>query len=177
MTAFGDGHIPGTAPPSWEEAYARLYHDGRAEFPPACLHYVETVVRQAALAPRPSFADETTGDEVETRETTAPQGVPGTRGIRDTAAAEVPAGAGSLPPAAVIAAFRNALRRDFGPLREAVLREWGMLTPFDLGRAIGALGHVDRLSLDDGDAPEFYARDPVPLTETTDQAPPGGVSA
>jgi len=65
----------------------------------------------------------------------------------------------------VVSAFRAMTQRDFGPLREDVLRQWGLLTPFDLGRAITLLGRVDRLLLDEGDDPIHYAMDTVPFTE------------
>ena len=131
-----DGQIPTLLPEAWKEAYARLYRAGRAHFPPACLHYVEGVIRQAAAA-----SSRSAGPDDET------------------------AAGPSLAPTVVIAAFRSAVRHDFGSLRGEVLRDWGLLTPFDLGRAIGLLGSVDRLVVDADDAPAFYARDPLPLTD------------
>jgi uncharacterized repeat protein (TIGR04138 family) len=35
-------------PTGWKAAYASLYRDGCADFPPACLHYVLELVRSAA---------------------------------------------------------------------------------------------------------------------------------
>jgi|GEM_PF-4291659 len=118
---------PAVLPEGWLNAYARLHREGLAEFPPAALHYVLNVVRQA-------------GSEAESLHT------------------------GSLGPAAVSAAFRAATRADFGPLRSFVLEDWGLLTPGDLGRAISRLGHAGCLTLDDGDAPEYYALDENPFT-------------
>ncbi len=163
--------MPDSFPDRWKEAYARLYHAGRADFPPACLHYVETVVRQAAIPPTvdsPVRSD--ARDDGSHEGGTPPDDDPDSRDSTERGTEHATGTARSLPPAAVIAAFRNAVRQDFGALRAQVLREWGLLTPFDLGRAIGLLGHVDRLILDDGDAPAFYAHDPVPLAE--DARPP-----
>ncbi len=148
------------APPvPWKEAYARLHRDGRADFPPACLRYVENVVRQTASTPSPlppSPAANPPGsgssDDIVTHDAED--------GSHDDGSATR-----SLTPATVIAAFREATQRDFGPLREDVLRHWGMRTPFDLGRAVTLLGRVDRLLLDEGDDPFRYAKDTVPFTE------------
>lgn len=70
---------------------------------------------------------------------------------------------GPPDPAALIAAFRAATRRDFGPLRDDVLADWALTRPADLGRAVALLGHVGCLVLEAGDDPARYAADPRPF--------------
>jgi uncharacterized repeat protein (TIGR04138 family) len=114
-------------PRNWTEAYADLHRTGYADFPPACLHYVLEVVRNAARA--------------ETAST------PPIRSI--------------LSAAGVIAAFRAATRTDFGALRAAVLDDWGLRAPRDLGRAVAHLGRAGCLIVDEGDSLEHYSVDTI----------------
>lgn len=131
---------PVVLPEGWLTAYDRLHREGLAAFPPAALHYVMNVVRQATQ--NPELKEITGASEVEERATHA----------------------ASIGPAAVIAAFRTATRADFGPLQAFVLSDWGLKTPADLGLAVSHLGHAGCLTLDDGDAPEFYALYENPFT-------------
>lgn len=109
---------------AWKEAYAAMHNDGRAAFPPACLHYVLERVRRAG------------------REH-----------------------AGGLPPDAIIADFRRAVRADFGPLFREVLEDWELRDPADLGRAVTLLGNYHCIQLDSGDTPEHFATDTVPFSK------------
>jgi uncharacterized repeat protein (TIGR04138 family) len=72
-------------------------------------------------------------------------------------------GSPSLSPSGTVAAFRRAVRADFGPLAGEVLKDWALLTPGDLGRAVDLLGRYGCLSLDAGDSPEAFATDTVPF--------------
>lgn len=67
-------------------------------------------------------------------------------------------------PADVTAAFRDAARRDFGPLARDVLADWGLTTPGDLGRAVALLGDYGCLSLGDDERADAFAADDAPLT-------------
>ena len=100
----------------WKAAYAALYHDGAASFPPASMHYVLEVVRSAVH----------------------------NRG-------------NALTPADTTEAFREAVRSDFGPLSDAVLADWELRTPKDLGHAVDLLGRSGCLTLDSEDVPENFA--------------------
>jgi uncharacterized repeat protein (TIGR04138 family) len=47
-----------------------------------------------------------------------------------------------LTPNELIGVFRQRLRRDFGPLLAAVLEDWGLRAPEDLGKAVLLLGRA-----------------------------------
>jgi hypothetical protein len=144
MSGFGTGTTAMVVPEGWTEAYASLHRDGVAHFPPACLHYVLNIVRQASFV----WGER---DPVEIEDLAGPEMAP----VRPTPR--------SVPPAAVIKAFRSAIRNDFGALRDEVLEDWGLRTPADLGLAITLLGQAGALTLEEGDGPAFYSPDVIPF--------------
>jgi uncharacterized repeat protein (TIGR04138 family) len=144
MSGFGTGTTAMVVPEGWTEAYAGLYRDGVAHFPPACLHYVLNIVRQASLVGSEN-------DPVERIDLTGHE------------TAHTRPAPRSVPPAGVIKAFRSAVRNDFGTLRDDVLEDWGLRTPADLGLAITLLGQAGALTLEEGDAPECYSPDVIPF--------------
>jgi uncharacterized repeat protein (TIGR04138 family) len=56
MNSIGFETAVQAVPDSWTHAYAHLHRHGEAHFPPACLYYVQTVVRQAAAHTGPTHA-------------------------------------------------------------------------------------------------------------------------
>jgi uncharacterized repeat protein (TIGR04138 family) len=156
-------------PRSWTAVYATLHETGRAVFPPACLHYVLEVVRRAARHLPHSYQALGARSEMNLKpELNSTSHKSEAFHIENSSSMNKSSTlAHTLSAPDVITAFRTAVRTDFGPLRNAVLEEWGILTPADLGRAVSVLGSVGCLNLDDGDSIEFYAAEPSSfLTES-----------
>jgi uncharacterized repeat protein (TIGR04138 family) len=68
-------------------------------------------------------------------------------------------------PVALVAAFRRAVRIDFGPMAGDVLTEWHLECPADLGRAVLLLGKYRCLTLEPSDTLEAFAADEQPFHE------------
>ena len=87
--------------------------------------------------------------------------------VLDVTRAEAARRGGDVAPADLIAAFRRAVRADFGPLSATVLADWSLETPAVLGAAVSQLGRYGGLDLADGDAIDAFAADAIPLAEET----------
>jgi len=63
----------------------------------------------------------------------------------------------AVTPAELLEEFRKKTRRDFGPLEQQVLDDWGIHTPEDLGKAVALLGRYGCLTLEPTDTVEAFA--------------------
>ena len=72
----------------------------------------------------------------------------------------------ALSPEDFTEVFRQRTRRDFGPMTDAVLGDWGLLSPVDLGKAVLLLGRHGCLTLAPEDTMEAFAVDNRPFAQS-----------
>lgn len=79
---------------------------------------------------------------------------------------------GHLSAAELVAALIGYARHEYGPLAAAVLAEWGVRTPADVGKLVYLLIGAELLAASPEDAPEDFDRiagwfEPEPWSERT----------